>query len=177
MAKKDRGWIKLYRQITDSYIWSSSDPFDRRSAWIDLLMMANHETRSIMLRNGNEQIVEAGQMFTSLDHLAKRWHWSRNRVRRYLELISTQGMCTVTGTPSGTLITIEKWRTYQQNGTSRKDDRHSDRHTGGQADGQTDGQTDGQRTRTIYKNYINKNDKQEGAQAPQIRSLWEGTQE
>ena len=99
MAKKDRGWIKLYRQITDSYIWSSSDPFDRRSAWIDLLLMANHETRSFMLKNGREQVIESGQLFTSLDHLAIRWHWSRNKVRRYLALISAQGMCTVTGTP------------------------------------------------------------------------------
>lgn len=176
MAKKDRGWIKLYRQITDSYIWTSSDPFDRRSAWIDLLLMANHETRSIMLKNGHEQVIKAGQLFTSLDHLATRWHWSRNRVRRYLTLISAQGMCTVTGTPSGTLITVEKWRIYQQFGTSEEDDRHTYGQANGQANGQADGQTDGQRTRMYNKNVYNKNVRRKEAQAPDS-SPWGGTRE
>lgn len=159
-AKKNRGWIKLHRQITDSYIWTTNEPFDRRSAWVDLLLMANHEERSFMLRNGHEQIVQEGQLFTSLDHLAERWHWSRNRVRRYLTLISAQGMCTVTGTPSGTLLTLIKYGDFQHG-------RHTDGQANGQADGQTDGQADGQRTRTNIQELINKNVK-EGACAPII---------
>lgn len=171
MAKKDRGWIKLHRQITDSYIWSSPDPFDRRSAWVDLLLMTNHETRSFMLKNGHEQVVEAGQMFTSLDNLASRWHWSRNRVRRYLTCIAAQGMCTVTGTPSGTLITIKKWRIYQQFGPSEEDGRHTNGQALGQADGQTDGQADGQRT-IMYKNVYNKNVKRNIAPEAPDFSPW-----
>ncbi len=154
--KKDRGWIKLYRQITGTYIWEANEPFDRRSAWIDLLLMANHEERSFLLRNGQNQIVKEGQLFTSLDHLAAKWHWSRNRVRRYLALISTQGMCTVSGTPSGTLITIVKYGDFQHG-------RHTDGQANGQTDGQSDGQANGQRTR-MYKELINnKNVKQEEA--------------
>lgn len=152
--KKDRGWIKLHRKIQDNPVWLSPEPFDRRSAWIDLLLMANHEERVIILHNGKEQIVKAGQMFTSLDHLASRWHWSRNRVRRYLALISAQGMCTQSGTPSGTLLTVVKWGFFQGGW-----------HTDGQADeqtnGQTDGQTDGQRTRTNIQELYNKNERRE----------------
>ena len=158
--KKDRGWIKLHRQIQDNPIWLSPEPFDRRSAWIDLLLMANHEERVIILKNGKTQVIKAGQLFTSLDHLANRWHWSRNRVRRYLALISAQGMCTLSGTPSGTLLTLIKYGDFQHG-------RHTDGQANGQADGQTDGQADGQRTRTNIQELINKNVK-EGAGAPII---------
>lgn len=159
MAKKDKGWIKLYRQISDSYIWTSCEPFDRRSAWIDLLLMANHEERSFLLKNGRNQIVQEGQLFTSLDHLAERWHWSRNRVRRYLALISAQGMCTVKGTPSGTLLTLVNYGNFQHGW-------HTNGQANGQTSGQADGQTDGQRTITNIQELYNKNVKQEGADAP-----------
>lgn len=159
MAKKNKGWIKLYRQITDTYIWEANEPFDRRSAWIDLLLMANHEERSFLLKNGQNQIVQEGQLFTSLDHLADRWHWSRNRVRRYLALISAQGMCIVRGTPSGTLLTLVNYGNFQHG-------RHTDGQANGQTNGQADGQTDGQRTRTNIQELYNKNVKQEGAEAP-----------
>lgn len=159
MAKKNKGWIKLYRQITDTYIWEANEPFDRRSAWIDLLLMANHEERSFLLRNGQNQIVQEGQLFTSSGHLAKRWHWSRGRVNRYLVLLSEQGMCKVSGTPSGTLLTLVNYGNFQRgrtaNGTANST-------TGGASDGTTDGT----RTRTNIQELYNKNVKQEGAEAP-----------
>lgn len=147
---KDRGWIRLHRQIQNNKIWLSSDPFDRRSAWIDLLLLANHEERTLLLKNGQLKIIKTGQLFTSLDHLADRWHWSRNRVRRYLSLLSAQGMCTQTGTPSGTLLTIVKYGFFQG---VRQANGQADE----QADGQTDGQTDGQRTITNIQELNNKN--------------------
>lgn len=154
--KKDRGWIKLYRQITGTYIWEANEPFDRRSAWIDLLLMANHEERSFLLRNGQNQIVKEGQLFTSQEHLAQRWHWSRGRVNRYLSLLSEQGMCTVSGTQSGTLLTLVKYGDFQHGRTA-------DGTTNGTTDGTSDGTTDGTRTR-MYKELINnKNVKQEEA--------------
>ena len=152
--KKDRGWIKLYRQITDTYIWEAKEPFDRRSAWIDLLLMANHEERSFLLRNGRNQIVGEGQLFTSIGHLAERWHWSRGRVNRYLGLLSEQGMCTVSGTPSGTLLTLVKYGDFQHGRTA-------DRTPNGTTDDTSDGTTDGSRTRTNIQELINKNVKQE----------------
>lgn len=159
MAKKDKGWIKLYRQISDSYIWTASEPFDRRSAWIDLLLMANHEERSFLLRNGKNQTVQEGQLFTSTGHLAERWHWSRGRVNRYLALLSEQGMCKVSGTPSGTLLTLINYGNFQHGRTANGT-------TDGTSDGTTDGTTDGTRTRTNIQELYNKNVKQEGADAP-----------
>ena len=152
MEKKNRGWIKLHRQLVNNEIWKSKEAFDRRSAWIDILLSVNHEERKIILRNGQCVTVGAGQMFTSLDHLAERWNWSRNRVRRFLSLLSAQGMCTQSGTPSGTLLTVINWGFFQYG-------RHTDGQANEQTSEQTNGQTDGQRTRIYSKNYLYKNER------------------
>ena len=35
------GWIKVHRDLNDHWIWKSKEPFDKRSAWIDLILLAN----------------------------------------------------------------------------------------------------------------------------------------
>lgn len=172
-TKKDRGWIKLHRKIIDCVIWSSPEPFDRRSAWIDLLLMANHEARTIMLADGTEQLIQAGQCFTSLEHLAERWQWSRNKVRRYLAALSAQGMVTTTGTRRGTLLTIENWRIYQQNGGSLFTDGPPEGPPEGPPDGTSDGSPGEPRTRNIKNVY--KNVTRKDAHASEFESLWEDT--
>ena len=152
--KSNKGWVKIYRQITDSAVWTSSEPFDRRSAWIDLILMANHEERQIQLRNGTYQTIGVGQCFTSMDHLAKRWGWSRNKVIRYLKQLSAQHMCTATGTPNGTLLTIEKYDFFQGGRTT-------ERTTDDTANRTTDGTTDGTRTRIRRINKQECNNKNE----------------
>lgn len=147
---KNNGWVKLHRQVQANPIWTSSEPFDRRSAWVDLILMANHEERQIQLRNGQWIVVGAGQCFVSITHLSERWHWSAGKVRRYLRTLSEQQMCTLTGTPSGTLLTLVKYSFFQGG-------RRANGTTDGTADGTSDGTTDGTRTRTINNNYINKN--------------------
>jgi len=60
------GWIKLHRRMLDSDIWKATKrkPFDKRSAWIDLLLRANHKKVTISI--GNTLIsLEPGQVFTS----------------------------------------------------------------------------------------------------------------
>lgn len=148
MAKKKKdkqGWIKLHRQIMDNEIWNMPEPFDRRSAWIDLLMLMNHEPRAVPLRNGNVVYLEAGQHFTSMDALAERWHWSRGKVIRYMKLLCKLEMCTCSATADGTTITVINYGFFQ---TGRTADGTTDNTTGGT----TDGTTDGTRTRNI-KNY------------------------
>ena len=46
------GWISIYRQIQDNWIWKSKEPFDKRSAWIDLLLMVNHDKQKVEFDNG-----------------------------------------------------------------------------------------------------------------------------
>ena len=118
--KRDKGWIKLHRVIQDSAIWSSDEPFDRRSAWMDILMMVNHEQRTILI-NGRPQVVEAGQRWTSIRVLAERWKWSKDRVMRYLNLLVETGMITLHKTPNGTLLSVVKYGFYQYGQDTDKD--------------------------------------------------------
>lgn len=85
------GWIKLHRQIQGHWLWLSEKPFDERSAWIDILLMVNHEDKIVLL--GNDLVeVKRGERLTSEPKLAERWGWSRTKVRNFLNLLEKDGM-------------------------------------------------------------------------------------
>lgn len=108
-----QGWVKLHRKIMEnSILWETSEPFDRRSAWMYLIMMANHEKKDIRIDN-NVLTVKRGQHYTSIYKLADKWHWSRNRVDRYLGMLTEAGMLQTDRTPRGTLITIVNYEVLQ----------------------------------------------------------------
>ena len=56
------GWIKLHRKIQECFIWGDEEdePFDRRSAWIDLLLLANHADKRTVF-DGKAITVKKGQ--------------------------------------------------------------------------------------------------------------------
>ncbi len=83
------GWICLYRQIVDNWLWKSNEPFDKRSAWIDLLLMVNHKTEKVQF-NGKTIEVERGERITSIDKLALRWKWSRHKVSNFLNFLEKE---------------------------------------------------------------------------------------
>lgn len=113
--KKKGGWIKLYRSIWDNWVYS--DPEDFR-AWVDLLLMANHEDKEIKV-NGVLYPVSRGQKLTSIVKLSKRWNWSRKRVIHFLNNLQDANMIYYkSDTRSGTLITIVNYGVYQGNGTA-----------------------------------------------------------
>ena len=144
------GWIKLHRKIQDCELWDSSDePFDRRSAWIDLLLLANHEDKQIIFKN-NPIVVKTGQRITSIRKLAERWNWSVNRVKRFLDLLEKLQMIERDSDNHRTLLTIAKYEVYQGQW-------HTDEYTDEYTDGtQTNTQTD---TKQEVKN--EKNEKNE----------------
>lgn len=111
MAKKQKGYVPIYRSIQDHWLWKKDDPFDVRSAWIDLLLSVNHEERKIYI-DGRVQIIKAGQMWTSVKKLAETWHWSRPKVYRYIKSLKSDGMIYTDGTPSGTLLTVINYGDY-----------------------------------------------------------------
>lgn len=137
-----QGWIKLHRQIQDSMIWSSNEPFDNRSAWIDLLLLANHEDKEILV---NDKIVtiERGQLHRSQLFFAARWRWDRKRIKKFLIALKNAKMITFSastnGATRGTTITIVNYDKYQVDGTT-------DGTTNGTADDTATGATTGQQT-------------------------------
>ena len=67
----DKGWIKIYRQIQDCCIWQRKEPFDSRSAWIDLLLTATHSERKLIINNEVVRI-RRGSFVTSIVKLSHK---------------------------------------------------------------------------------------------------------
>jgi hypothetical protein len=111
------GWIKLHRKITDCELWIDEEPFDRRSAWIDLLILANHEDKKVVF-NGNAVVVKAGQRITSIRKLAERWRWGREKTTKFLNLLEALGMLTKESDNHRTLLTIVNYGVYQDTPTT-----------------------------------------------------------
>lgn len=102
--KKDSGWIKLERSVWDLPFWDEK-PFNRIQAYIDLRLLVNHTDKRILVGN-KIKIIKAGQHYTSISKLAKRWGWGRNRVKAYLEMLDRAGLCHTNVTPNGTTLTL-----------------------------------------------------------------------
>lgn len=125
------GWIKLNRQLTEHWLWTKF-PFSYGQAWVDLLLLANHED-SKMSYKGEVIVCKKGTVNRSISFLANRWRWDRKTVRRFLSLLETDEMVTVNATTHRTTITIENWDFFQDIGTT---ERATKRTTKSQQDGQ-----------------------------------------
>ena len=107
----NRGWISVYRNIQDCWIWKD-DVFSRGQAWIDLLLLANHEDKKILF-NGQLIVVERGQRITSIRQLCDRWKWSNKKVINFLEMLESDEMLIKKSDSKKTLITIVNYDKYQ----------------------------------------------------------------
>jgi len=106
------GWISLHRKIQECEIWANSQPFDMRSAWVDLLLLANHRDVD-MIFDYTPLTVKRGQYLTSVRKLGARWSWSNKRTLKYLRLLESLNMITRESNAKRTLITIVKYEVYQ----------------------------------------------------------------
>lgn len=110
-----QGWIKVYRCLLDDEVWNDGEPFDKRSAWLDLLLRAEYAPREGLQR---------GELYITEAELAERWKWSRGKVRRFLEAKKQDKKVTIrraaNGTKGGTILNIENYTKYQ--GGRTKDD-------------------------------------------------------
>lgn len=112
------GWVSIYRRLAISDLWLS-EPFTRGQAWVDLIMLANHEEGFIRVR-GIKVTVKCGQIGWSEVKLSERWRWSRTKTRHFLkELENVQQIEQQKGNVS-LLISIVNYELYQ-NKDSKKD--------------------------------------------------------
>lgn len=138
MPKRNSGWVKLSREITNHWLWQEK-PFDRKSAWVDLILMANHEDATIFF-NGAPLLIRRGQLVTSIAKLSDRWGWSRNKTRAFLNQLKGEQMILTEGTAKGTTVTLVNYDNFQCR-----------RPTKGTAEGAPEGTADLPQTR-MYKN-------------------------
>ena len=147
----DKGYIKVYRDIRDHWIWTDEkEPFDKLHAWLDLIMMANHEDKEILF-NGRLILVKRGSRITSLRKLSERWRWSPHKVSDFLNILEKDGMISQVRNSQKTLITLINYRVYQGNGKQSGTPKERSRNTEG---------TPKERSRNTEgnKQYIKKNE-------------------
>lgn len=118
MGTSGKGWIKLNRDILDHWLWTEK-PFDKKSAWIDLLLLANHQDAKYFVR-GKLVKIKRGQYGTSAVKLASRWGWTRKKVIGFLRELEKDQMLIVEGTSQGTTLTIVNYEKFQNQGTTQR---------------------------------------------------------
>lgn len=107
----DKGYIKLYRDIREHWLWQDEE-FSRGQAWIDLIMMMNHKDKETMF-DGRLITVKRGSKITSIRKLSERWRWSRHKVSDFLNILEETGMILQLRDSRKTLITLIKYEDYQ----------------------------------------------------------------
>lgn len=106
------GWILLHRKIQECDIWDNDEPYDWRSAWVDLLLLANHKDVETIF-DYKPLTIKRGQYLTSVRKLSRRWGWGKDKTLKYLRLLESLKMISKDSDSRRTLLTIEKYDDYQ----------------------------------------------------------------
>lgn len=119
-----QGYIKLYRQITDTPVWADSD---KLKLWLMCLMKATHDKKTQVVGN---QIIElkAGQFITGRSALSDEFNRDVKKDRRvdgltlfrWLSLFEKMEMLNIKKTNKYSLITVLNWDKYQGQRTSNE---------------------------------------------------------
>ena len=124
----NQGWISVHREIYNNWIWTDNEPFDKRSAWIDLLLMVNHQDNKIVF-DGELIDIRRGERLTSIRQLSLRWKWSNTKVKKFLSLLEKDGMIGLKITPQkATLITIANYSRFQNQSITKNISKASVKH-------------------------------------------------
>src|SRR5699024_1503083 len=105
------GWIKLHRRIQNHWIYQEDRVFSRYEAWIDLIMMANHAAKRILVDNDLIS-VDKGQLITSIRRLCDKWKWSNTKVINFLKLLEQDSMIKFESDTKKTVINICNYNLY-----------------------------------------------------------------
>lgn len=108
----EEGWIKLYRSIRSNWLWEDGNERYLKW-WLDILLMVNHKPNKALIK-GNLVDVETGERVTSLVKLSERWGADRKVVRKFLNLLETDGMISrSSSTKNGTRLKVTNYADYQ----------------------------------------------------------------
>lgn len=108
------GYFRLWRKIEHSEIWNSPEPFDRRSAWVDIIKEArfSYQPKKVMI--GNRVLtVNRGEVIYSYDTWARRWRWNKPATRRFLKMLEKLGYIRLVNETKTTRVIICNYDTYQ----------------------------------------------------------------
>lgn len=105
----EKGWICLYRDITDHWLWNDAV---KLKWWLDILLSVNHKDKKVLIGN---KLIECnrGQSVLSLSNWAKRWSVSKHTVNNFFTLLKNDNMITTENLIKTIRITVCKYDTYQ----------------------------------------------------------------
>ena len=153
---QNRGYIKLYREIDNNDLWIL-EPFTRGQAWVDLLLLTNHKSGLIQVKNGSIVNIERGQCGYSMKALAERWKWSRKKVAGFIRFLKNAEMIQQKIVENHSVITISNYEMYQgEQQTEQQNDLQNEQQREQQPLQQTE-----QQTHTNKNDKNDKNDKNE----------------
>lgn len=140
------GFVKIFRTLQEHPLWLS-EPFTKGQAWVDLLTLANFKDGFLLVR-GLKVPIRRGEVGWSEVKLAKRWQWSRGKIRRFLVHLEEEQMVDIKKDNKTTIITICNYNKFQR---QVKAGRTANDAADGTANGIVDGTADGTADGTLIK--------------------------
>ncbi len=115
-----KGWFKIHRQFFDHEFWNEDRIYSRAEAWIDLIGSSQIEARDVTIK-GRDIEVQTGELVVSNRYLQKRWGWSNSKVSKFLRDLKKKGMIDTKNDSGCTVLTLIKYRVYQNKGDTKND--------------------------------------------------------
>ena len=100
------------RSLQDHWIWDDK-PVAKGQAWVDMLLWASHKDREAPAIEGFVEIKE-GEFIRTLRQMGDAWGWSKNKVKRFLEVLEKGDMIELQNGTRTTHVSICKYRTYRE---------------------------------------------------------------
>lgn len=107
--------ISICRDLLNDAIFKD-EKFDKVHAWLDLLFLANRESKSIFLR-GTQVELGVGDIIVSLRDLGSRWGWGHSKVNSFLTKLANEGMITYQKGKLVSIVNIKDLDSYFCTGT------------------------------------------------------------
>ena len=110
------GFVRLYRNLRDSFVWPKGRAFTKFEALVDLLMDARYADGPDTVLVGKRWYdCHRGDLLRSQQKLAERWGWSKSSVGDFLRELKGAGLIRTTNEGRLTRIRIVDFNRY--NGT------------------------------------------------------------
>ena len=117
------GWVCLYRDIQDHWIWEDLKYF---RWWVTILMNVNHEEKKFPV---GDQIFlcNPGQSFRSIDKWTELFNCSKKTTMKFFDMLKKDNMILTETIGSGNrrkhLLTVCNWSKYQTKETENSTER------------------------------------------------------
>ncbi|MBQ6578974.1 MAG: hypothetical protein IJL91_14710, partial [Bacteroidales bacterium] len=107
-----KGFILWYRRIMEHPLFDDGEPFTRREAWAELVMLAKYKDENFHFK-GSAIEGKRGCVYRSVSSLANRFNWSRGKTIDFLKMLESEGMIERKTSSRLTVIRIVNYEKYQ----------------------------------------------------------------